>query len=321
MMRSRSGRSGRSRRESGRDPTVAEVAARTGMSPDKILLAVQSAVPIASLDAPVTEDHALGSLLPDASTPSPEHALDRDAPRLAARALQSLSDRHRLVLELRFGIGHDRPHTLDEIGRRLGVTRERVRQLEIQALTSLRRRAARLSTARAAEQRAVKKGGDVIMLANREEPFGFLRRFASELDRVFEEPWTAFAPRWETLEPRAWAPTLELFEKDNRLVARFDVPGMKKEDVHVEVRDGHLVVHGERKHEQKEQKEGFYRTEREYGSFYRTVPLPEGVGIDDVKATIGEGVLEVTMPLPVKKTAAVQKVEVADAKAAAAKAA
>jgi RNA polymerase primary sigma factor len=115
------------------------------------MLAVQSAVPIASLEAPVTEDHVLGSLLPDTSTPSPEHALlERDVARLAARALQSLSDRHRLVLELRFGIGHERTHTLDEIGRRLGVTRERVRQLETEALKSLRRRGARLSTARAA---------------------------------------------------------------------------------------------------------------------------------------------------------------------------
>lgn len=126
------------------------------------------------------------------------------------------------------------------------------------------------------------------MLAKREEPFGFLRRFASELDRMVAEPWIAFGPRWEALEPRAWMPRLELFEKDNRLVARFEVPGMKKEDVHVEVREGHLVVYGERKHEKEEKKEGFYRTEREYGSFYRTVPLPEGVGIDDVKATIGE---------------------------------
>ena len=159
------------------------------------------------------------------------------------------------------------------------------------------------------------------MLAKREEPFGFLRRVASELDRMFEEPWTAFAPRWETLERRAWTPRLELFEKDNRLVARFDVPGMKKEDVHVEVREGHLVVFGERKHEKEEKTEGFYRTEREYGSFYRAVPLPEGVGIDDVKATIGEGVLEVIMRLPVKKAAAVQKVEIADATTPAGKAA
>lgn len=158
-------------------------------------------------------------------------------------------------------------------------------------------------------------------LTKREEPFTFLRRFASELDRMFEEPWTAFGPRWEASEPRAWAPRLELFEKDNRLVARFDVPGMKKEDVHVEVREGRLVVYGERKHEKEEKKEGFYRSEREYGNFYRAVPLPDGAGFEDVKASMGNGVLEVSVPLPVKKTAGVQKVEIADTPPPAVKAA
>jgi hypothetical protein len=95
----------------------------------------------------------------------------------------------------------------------------------------------------------------------------------------------------------------------------------KKEDVHVEIREGHLVVFGERTLEKEEKKEGFYRTEREYGRFYRTVPLPDGAGIDDVKATIGDGVLEVTVPLAVKKMAGVQKVEVAAATAPAPKAA
>ncbi len=150
-------------------------------------------------------------------------------------------------------------------------------------------------------------------LAKVEEPFLVLRRFASELDRMFEEPWSAFGPLGEAFEPRAWTPSLELFEKDNRLVARFDVPGMKKEDVHVEVSDGYLVVYGERKHEKEEKKDTFYRTEREYGSFYRTLPLPDGVGIDDIKASIGEGVLEVTVPLLVKKAPSVRKVEIGDA--------
>ena len=158
-------------------------------------------------------------------------------------------------------------------------------------------------------------------LAKKEEPFSVLRRFASEIDRMFEDPWIAFGPRWEALEPRAWTPSLELFEQDNRFVARFDVPGMKKEDVHVEVSDGYLVVQGERKHEKEEKQETFYRTEREYGSFYRAVPLPEGVGVDDIKAMIGEGVLEVSVPLPVKKAPSVQKVEIADAVGRTAKAA
>ena len=88
-----------------------------------------------------------------------------------------------------------------------------------------------------------------------------------------------------------------MFEKDNRLVTRVDLPGMKKEDVSVEVTDGHLALSGERKRETEEKKDNFYRSEREYGSFYRAVPLPEGVKLEDVKATFSDGVLEVSVPL------------------------
>ena len=76
---------------------------------------------------------------------------------------------------------------------------------------------------------------------------------------------------------------------------------MKKEDVKVEVTNGHLTISGERKTEAEERKEHYYRSEREYGSFYRTVPLPEGVKLDDVKATFADGVLEVSLPMPAAK--------------------
>ena len=82
------------------------------------------------------------------------------------------------------------------------------------------------------------------------------------------------------------------------LITRVDLPGMKKEDVLVEVQDGKLTLSGERKKETKEEKDNFYREEREYGSFCRTVPLPKGVKADDVKAMFANGVLEVKVPLP-----------------------
>jgi HSP20 family protein len=94
---------------------------------------------------------------------------------------------------------------------------------------------------------------------------------------------------------------------------------MKKEDVKVEVTDGHLAISGERKSEVEEKKDQFYRCEREYGSFYRAVPLPEGVKLEDVKATFADGVLEVSIPLPAKAAPAVRKVEVQDAAPKAAK--
>jgi HSP20 family protein len=85
---------------------------------------------------------------------------------------------------------------------------------------------------------------------------------------------------------------------------------MKKEDVKVEVTDGHLAISGERKREEEEKEKEFYRCEREYGSFYRAVPLPEGVKVEDVKATFADGVLEVSVPLPVQAKAAVRTVEI-----------
>ena len=156
----------------------------------------------------------------------------------------------------------------------------------------------------------------------KQEPLALLRRMASELDRMIEEPWGTFRPGWDVeWEPRAWTPSLELFEKDNTLVARFDLPGMKKEDVHVEVSEGYLLVRGERRYAKEEKKENVYRSGREYGRFYRSIPLPEGAGIDNVQASITDGVLEVTVPFTVKAAPPVRKVEVIEATAKAAKAA
>ena len=147
------------------------------------------------------------------------------------------------------------------------------------------------------------------------DPFAMLRQMTSEFDRMFDEPGlsffrTPFFRRAPMAEPVAWIPGIDVFEKDNRLVTKIDLPGMKKEDVKVEVTDGQLAISGERKTEAEEKKENFYRCEREYGSFYRAVPLPDGVKLEDVKATFADGVLEVSLPLPAKPEAKVRKVEI-----------
>ena len=130
---------------------------------------------------------------------------------------------------------------------------------------------------------------------------------------VFE--WPSLLTR-RAIEGTTWLPEIDVFEKDNRLVTKIDLPGMKKDDVKVEVTDGHLAISGERKTAE-EKKEHFYRCEREYGSFYRVVPLPEGVKLEDVKATFADGVLEVSVPLPAKAEAKVRKVEIQEAPTAA----
>ena len=155
--------------------------------------------------------------------------------------------------------------------------------------------------------------------ASAPSPFGLLRQMTSELDRMFEDPWTLRWPALELDRQLVWTPKVDVFEKDNRLITRVDLPGVKKEDVSVEVADGQLTLTGERKSETEEKTNDVYRSECQYGSFYRAVPLPEGVKAEDVKATFANGVLEITMPLPAAaKTNGKKKIEIKDGAAKAA---
>jgi RNA polymerase primary sigma factor len=128
-------------RDLGRDPRPEELAARMRMPVGKVLLLIDAARLPASLDAPIGEaqETSLGHLVPDTRSPSPEDDVLRGA--LAdevEHAMAPLSDREREVLRLRYGLGLTRELTLEEIGRRLSVTRERVRQIEAKALQKIR---------------------------------------------------------------------------------------------------------------------------------------------------------------------------------------
>jgi HSP20 family protein len=131
-------------------------------------------------------------------------------------------------------------------------------------------------------------------------PFGLLRQMTSELDRMFEDPLTIRWPALQIEQPAMWSPKVDVFEKDNRLITKVDLPGVNKEDMSVEVTDGQLQLSGVRKSETEEKNDNVYRCECAYGQFFRSVPLPQGVTADDVKATFANGVLEVSMPLPAK---------------------
>ena len=96
----------------------------------------------------------------------------------------------------------------------------------------------------------------------------------------------------------AFAPPMEIFQRDGHLVVRADLPGMTKDDVQVEVTDDSLTISGERRSEHATKQEGIFRSERHYGTFHRHIPLPEGVNAEQVKASFQDGVLEVTMPAP-----------------------
>jgi len=129
------------RAEKGREPTPHDLAERLKMPTSKVRLLLDARKTPYSLDMKIGEDETteLGEVLRDVSVRTPEEAaIETDAAKEVERALEPLSDREKEVLRLRYGLGTDREHTLEEIGRHLSVTRERVRQIESRALEKLR---------------------------------------------------------------------------------------------------------------------------------------------------------------------------------------
>jgi HSP20 family protein len=135
-----------------------------------------------------------------------------------------------------------------------------------------------------------------------------MRRMADDMDRLFENfglgrAFGLGAPgglwRGAAAEDQAaWLPEVETFRRGDKLVVRADLPGLKKDDVKAEIDNGMLTISGHRSSEREENRDEFYRSERSYGSFYRAIPLPEGVESDNCEATFKDGVLEITLPAP-----------------------
>ena len=125
--------------EMGREPTPEELAQRTGVPAKKVRLILESSRRPLSLETPIGEDSELGDFLEDKSAGSPnETLLNQDLTHQVERALSMLSPKEKEILRLRFGIGEESEHTLEEVGKRFDVTRERIRQIEAKALRKLR---------------------------------------------------------------------------------------------------------------------------------------------------------------------------------------
>jgi HSP20 family protein len=121
-------------------------------------------------------------------------------------------------------------------------------------------------------------------------PFADFAELRNRLDEVFREIGNG--------ERRGWAPSIDLVREKDRYVLRADVPGIKPDEINIEVDEGVLTISGEHKEEKEEKDEDYVRRERRYGSFSRSMTLPKGVEPDDIEATSKDGVLEVVIPAP-----------------------
>ena len=145
-----------------------------------------------------------------------------------------------------------------------------------------------------------------------------MRRFTEDMERMFDDFGELRFPGFFNQEFRPfgaeykhfeWMPQIEVRQTNGDFMVKAELPGLTKDDVKVELTDEALTISGERKEEKEEKREGFYRTERNYGRFFRQIPLPEGVKTDKANATFRNGVLEVTMPAP-KMESQARKLEI-----------
>jgi len=153
--------------------------------------------------------------------------------------------------------------------------------------------------------RALSRWPAALLAGSPASPWELMRRMSEEMDQLFESlggrrATPAGRPRGGmelgTAAPLL-VPHIEVQQRGNELVVKADLPGLRPEDINVAVDRGALTISGERRQEEREEREGFIRSEISYGTFYRTIPLPDGADEERVAATFRNGVLEVTIPV------------------------
>lgn len=125
------------------------------------------------------------------------------------------------------------------------------------------------------------------------QPFRNLANFQEQMNRIFED--TFFRPRTDA-PLTAWAPAVDIFETENELVVKADLPEVSEKDLDVRVENNTLTIRGDRKFEKEVNEDNYLRVERAYGSFTRSFSLPNTVSTETIKADYRNGVLTVRLP-------------------------
>ena len=128
------------------------------------------------------------------------------------------------------------------------------------------------------------------------DPFGEIYTLQERMNRLFEDLLPTTRKGEEELNVGTFHPAVDIYEEDKGITLKAELPGIKKEDVHLEINDGVITLRGERKFEKEDKKDNYHRIERSYGSFNRSFTLPSTVDRDKIKAHYKDGILEVTLP-------------------------
>jgi HSP20 family protein len=128
------------------------------------------------------------------------------------------------------------------------------------------------------------------------DPFEGMRNMQDRINRLFGETFGGYPATREETYKGAWTPPVDICEDKDNIVVKAELPGMKKDDVLIEIKDNVLTLTGERKHEQETKQENYHRIERVYGKFSRSFTLPDSVKVHKLQANYKDGVLEITLP-------------------------
>ncbi|MCL5036107.1 MAG: Hsp20/alpha crystallin family protein [Chloroflexi bacterium] len=107
-----------------------------------------------------------------------------------------------------------------------------------------------------------------------------------------------------------WQPAMDIYKKDNNIVVEASLPGMKKEDINIDISDGMMTISGEMKEEKEVKENDYYYKERHSGTFSRSMMIPEDIRMDNIDAEFKDGLLKVTMPMTAPEKARKKKVEI-----------
>lgn len=133
-----------------------------------------------------------------------------------------------------------------------------------------------------------------MMMIKRWKPFQESQNLQDRINGIFNNRSSSYAPGQDNLT--AWDPSTDIYEDKEEYLFRVELPGIRKEDVEIEMNNQTLVIKGEKKESQETKKEHYYRIETAYGSFYRAFRLPQNADSQKIKANLKDGILEVKVP-------------------------